>query len=109
MATLAQYFDADAPEGKTGAATIEHIRDFLKAISDTQREFHPSDIHRLAYDRRGQLGGLVFKYGAVQPYSEDLDDVLSILLIKGDLELKSSDTCKIIIPESFRGQARIAM
>lgn len=84
---------------------IDSIRAFLMDISSTQQEFYPSELHRLAYQRRAKLSGITFRYGAVRPYSEELDDILSVLLINGDLELNSSDPCKVVISQPLRGHA----
>lgn len=99
MATALNY---PHPQIKASASVFDDVRSFLTEIACSQTEYYPSELHRLAYERRTNLPGLSFRFGSVRPYSEQLDDVLSVLLVNGELQLNSADSCRIIISEALR-------
>jgi hypothetical protein len=65
-------------------------------------EFRASDLFQFAYENKRKLPGLEFRYGADFPYSERLEDILSLLLLSGDLESSPADSCKLVVSDRLR-------
>jgi hypothetical protein len=80
---------------------FDGVRLFLAHISKERTEFYPSDLHRLAFESQNRMAGIRFRSGFACPYSEDLEDALSVLLATGELRLSPNDRCKLIVSDSI--------
>lgn len=81
---------------------LNGVRAVLAPIRRDKQELSPLDIHRLVFDSRDKVRGVGFRYGSPVPYSERLEDVISILLATGELEISRQNSCALVVTEALR-------
>lgn len=90
--------------GDEELSLLNPVRSLLIEMTQSQAEFQTSDLFRLAYENRQNLPGLEFKYGTEFPYSGRLEDIVSLLLLNGDLQISPSDSCKLVVSEHLKAR-----
>jgi len=80
---------------------LDTVRLILAEMRETKPVFHPAELQRFAYENC-QRFKLPFEYGLATPYSQRLDDVLSFLLLNGEIEISSEDSCELIISNKLK-------
>jgi hypothetical protein len=81
---------------------LNGVRALLAPIWRDHQELSALDIHRIVFDSREKFRGIGFRYGSPVPYSERLEDVISILLATGELEISRRNPCKLVVTDTLK-------
>jgi len=80
---------------------LKALRALLREIAESDGEFYPSEVHERAYEQKTTFRDDLFRYGWTPPYSERLENALSILLRSGELRLSTNDPRKLMISKEL--------
>ena len=81
---------------------LERLEAVISALAEQKATFNTSDIYMAAWENRENLPDAGWKYGAASPYSERIEDAISLLLMSRKLLVNPLNSCQLVTPRSLQ-------